>query len=131
VGFLFFMGQRGLANSYQSSQINFHGIADLIQRFSATCWAVPTSPGFNPKDAQAKIVLGEIGGVQKAIYQKAGDDFITYAFQPNTLYIYTNFVPSFLRTIYFPSVGAPPEMPKTIWEPYKECRKKSSRATSG
>jgi len=30
-------------------------------------------------DAQAKLVLGEIGGVQKAIYQRAGDDYISYA----------------------------------------------------
>ncbi|KAF8471802.1 Exportin-T [Kalaharituber pfeilii] len=81
----------GLMNKMSSSeQITFPGIADLIQRFSETCWAVPTSPSFNAKDAQAKLVLGEIGGVQKVIYMKAGDDFV-----------------SFLRNIYFPSVGAP------------------------
>ena len=61
----------------QTEQIVYPGIADLIQGFSATCWAVPTSANFNTKDAQAKLVLGEIGGVQKAIYQKAGDDFIS------------------------------------------------------
>ncbi|KAF8422384.1 armadillo-type protein [Tirmania nivea] len=73
-----------------TKQISFSGIGDLIQGFSATCWAVPTSSGFNTKDAQAKLVLGEIGGVQKAIYQRAGDDYISY-----------------MRGVYFPSIGAP------------------------
>lgn len=56
-------------------QISYPRIAELIQEFSATCWAVPASSGFNNKDAQTKLVLGEIGSVQRAIYLKAGQDF--------------------------------------------------------
>lgn len=36
------------------------------------------NPNFNPKDAQGKQVLGEAAGLQKAIYVKTGQDYLTW-----------------------------------------------------
>lgn len=60
----------------------------MIDSFSVLCWEVPGSQGFNPKDAQAKLVLGEISGLQKMLYFKLGENYLQY-----------------LRTAYFPSVN--------------------------
>ncbi|KAJ5908033.1 hypothetical protein N7495_000715 [Penicillium taxi] len=50
----------------------------MITRFSPPCWALPQTPSFNPKDAQAKLVLAEAGGLQRIIYQKTGMEYINY-----------------------------------------------------
>lgn len=62
----------------------------MIQRFSRLCWEVPAMPGFHPKDAQAKMVLGEIATLQNILHAKLGENFIQY-----------------LGTVYFPSVNLP------------------------
>ncbi|KAI9849625.1 MAG: pre-tRNA nuclear export protein [Sclerophora amabilis] len=50
----------------------------MIERFSAVSWELPTNAAFNVKDAQARQVLGEVAGLQKAIYAKTGKEFLTW-----------------------------------------------------
>jgi exportin-T len=50
----------------------------MITRFSPLCWALPTTPSFNSKDAQAKQVLAEAGGLQRTIYSKTGMEYAEY-----------------------------------------------------
>lgn len=50
----------------------------MMTRFSPLCWAVPSNPNFNPKDAQGRQVLGEAAGLQKAIYAKTGQEYLTW-----------------------------------------------------
>ncbi|KAJ5577722.1 uncharacterized protein N7459_006686 [Penicillium hispanicum] len=50
----------------------------MITRFSPLCWALPTTPSFNSKDAQAKQVLAEAGGLQRTIYCKTGMEYAEY-----------------------------------------------------
>lgn len=50
----------------------------MIARFSPLCWALPAMPAFNPKDAQARIVLQEVATLQKNIYLKTGSEYLTY-----------------------------------------------------
>lgn len=50
----------------------------MIAQFSPLPWVLPTNPNFNPKDAQAKQVLAEAGGLQRAIYAKTGMEYAEY-----------------------------------------------------
>ena len=50
----------------------------MMTTFSPLCWAVPSNPSFDPKDAQGKQVLGEAAVLQKAIYTKTGQKYIDY-----------------------------------------------------
>ncbi len=50
----------------------------MLTRFSPLCWVLPTTPAFNPKDAQAKQVLAEAASLQKTIYAKQGQEYITW-----------------------------------------------------
>ena len=50
----------------------------MITRFSPLCWALPSNPDFDAKDAQGKQVLAEAAGLQKAIYAKTGSEYLTY-----------------------------------------------------
>ena len=50
----------------------------MMERFSPLCWALPSNPNFNPKDAQGRQVLGEAAGLQKAIYAKTGQEYLTW-----------------------------------------------------
>lgn len=50
----------------------------MMTTFSPLCWAVPSNPDFDPKDAQGKQVLGEAAALQKAIYTKTGQEYLTY-----------------------------------------------------
>lgn len=50
----------------------------MITRFSPLCWALPATPTFNSKDAQAKQVLAEAGGLQRTIYAKTGVEYLEY-----------------------------------------------------
>ena len=50
----------------------------MITRFSPLCWALPSNPSFDPKDAQSKQFLAEAAGLQKAIYVKTGQEYLTY-----------------------------------------------------
>lgn len=65
----------------------------MFTRFSPLCWVLPSSSGFNPKDAQARQVLGEAGGLQHTIYTKAGTEYVDY-----------------LRSQELPRVGMGPEL---------------------
>ncbi|KAK4987573.1 pre-tRNA nuclear export protein [Elasticomyces elasticus] len=44
----------------------------LIERFSPLTWAMLSAPGFEPKDAQARNVLGEAATLQWTILKKTG-----------------------------------------------------------
>ena len=48
----------------------------MIERFSPLCWAMPSSPDFNSKDAQARQTLGEAAGLQKTIFLKTGQEYL-------------------------------------------------------
>ncbi|PLN81619.1 nuclear mRNA export factor receptor LOS1/Exportin-t [Aspergillus taichungensis] len=50
----------------------------MFTHMSPLCWALPTTPSFNSKDAQAKQVLAEAGGLQRTIYSKTGMEYIEY-----------------------------------------------------
>ena len=50
----------------------------MIERFSPLCWALPSDTNFNPKDAQGRLVLGEAAGLQRAIYAKTGQEYLTW-----------------------------------------------------
>jgi exportin-T len=65
----------------------------MFTRFSPLCWVLPSSSGFNPKDALARQVLGEAGGLQQTIYTKAGTEYADY-----------------LRSQELPGVGMGPEL---------------------
>ncbi|RMZ84500.1 hypothetical protein DV737_g1088, partial [Chaetothyriales sp. CBS 132003] len=50
----------------------------MIARFSPLCWAMPSNPSFNSKDAQARQVLTEAAALQKTIYLKLGDRYLNW-----------------------------------------------------
>lgn len=50
----------------------------MIERFSPLVWALPSNAAFDPRDAQAKNVLGEAAGLQMAIYIKLGAEYLSY-----------------------------------------------------
>ncbi|KAL9104205.1 MAG: hypothetical protein Q9163_000805 [Psora crenata] len=50
----------------------------MMTRFSPLCWAIPSAANFDGKDAQGKQVLGEAAALQKAIYAKTGQQYLTY-----------------------------------------------------
>ncbi|RMJ22810.1 hypothetical protein PHISP_06315 [Aspergillus sp. HF37] len=65
----------------------------MISRFSPLCWALPSTPSFNPKDAHAKQVLAEAGALQRQIYAKTGAEYTDY-----------------LRASELPGMGMGPEL---------------------
>ena len=50
----------------------------MMTRFSPLSWVIPSSSNFNSKDAQGKQVLGEAAGLQKAIYTKTGQEYLSW-----------------------------------------------------
>ena len=50
----------------------------MMARFSPLCWALPASPSFNAKDAQARQVLSEAAGLQKTIFSKTGQEYLSW-----------------------------------------------------
>ncbi len=50
----------------------------MITRFSPLCWSLPTNPSFNSKDAQARQALSEAAGLQKTIYTKTGEQYLSW-----------------------------------------------------
>ena len=48
----------------------------VLERFSPLAWSIPTSPGFNSKDAQAKQVLHEAANLQVEIIKKIGEPYV-------------------------------------------------------
>lgn len=69
----------GAANGAQTTQTALPGFGGfMISRFSPLCWALPANPSFNSKDAQAKQVLAEAGGLQRTIFSKTGMEYADY-----------------------------------------------------
>lgn len=67
------------ANGTASNQAALPGFDQfMMTRFSPLCWTLPTSPTFNAKDAQARQTLSEAAALQKTIYQKSGDTYLSY-----------------------------------------------------
>ncbi|KAK6361200.1 pre-tRNA nuclear export protein [Orbilia blumenaviensis] len=66
------------------------GFDRFMITFSEICWAVPANPAFDAKDAQGRLVLGEVATLQKVIYGRTGTNFVTY-----------------LQGTYFPSINFP------------------------
>ncbi|KAH8423595.1 pre-tRNA nuclear export protein [Aspergillus melleus] len=67
------------ANGASAQQVALPGFGQfMITRMSPLCWALPATPSFNAKDAQAKQVLAEAGGLQRTIYCKTGMEYIEY-----------------------------------------------------
>ena len=65
--------------SYGSPQPKIPGFDRfMMTTFSPTCWAIPSNPNFDPKDAQGKQVLSEAAALQKAIYTKTGQEYLTW-----------------------------------------------------
>lgn len=50
----------------------------MFARFSPLCWALPMTPSFNAKDAQAKQVLAEAANLQKVIFGKTGHEYLSW-----------------------------------------------------
>ena len=50
----------------------------MIERFSPLCWALPSQTNFDPKDAQGRQAMGEAAGLQKAIYSKTGEEYLSF-----------------------------------------------------
>ena len=50
----------------------------MMTRFSPLCWALPSNPNFDVKDAQGKQALNEAAALQMAIYGKTGDKYLAY-----------------------------------------------------
>lgn len=65
--------------SYGSPQPKLPGFDRFMMiTFSPTCWAIPSNPHFDPKDAQGRQVLGEAAALQKAIYTKTGQEYLSW-----------------------------------------------------
>ncbi|KAL9006000.1 MAG: hypothetical protein Q9188_001234 [Gyalolechia gomerana] len=50
----------------------------VMERFSPLCWTLPSQPNFDPKDAYGRQAMGEAAGLQKAIYTKTGEEYLSY-----------------------------------------------------
>ncbi|KAL8972081.1 MAG: hypothetical protein Q9183_000736 [Haloplaca sp. 2 TL-2023] len=50
----------------------------MMERFSPLCWALPSQPHFDAKDAQGKQAMGEAASLQKAIFTKTGDRYLSH-----------------------------------------------------
>ncbi|KAL9601146.1 MAG: hypothetical protein Q9219_002745 [cf. Caloplaca sp. 3 TL-2023] len=50
----------------------------IMERFSPLCWALPSQPNFDPKDAQGRQAMGEAAGLQNAIYAKTGEGYLSF-----------------------------------------------------
>ncbi|CAN6674635.1 exportin-T [Trichomonascus vanleenenianus] len=62
----------------------------VFGQYSRVCWELISKPGFNPGDAQMRIVLGELAVLQKAIYDRKGQAYASY-----------------LAERYLPAIGLP------------------------
>ncbi|ODQ51343.1 Xpo1-domain-containing protein [Saitoella complicata NRRL Y-17804] len=48
----------------------------MYEIMTPVCFEVPSKPEFNPRDAQAQLLLFEIASLQKAMFEQKGDTFI-------------------------------------------------------
>ncbi|KAJ1020096.1 hypothetical protein NDA16_004376 [Ustilago loliicola] len=80
------------ANGASSSALpGFEGF--IYETLIGLIFEAPTKEGFDFRDAQAQIVLGEIATLAKTIYLKRGDEMINYLLQ-----------------VYLPGIHCPPEL---------------------
>lgn len=61
-----------------------------FEHMSRICWEIPAKPSFNPKDAQLRLLLGDLATLQHSIYEVYGENYLR-----------------FLAENYFPSIGLP------------------------
>lgn len=66
---------------------------NLFEQYSQVCWSLPTKPGFNPRDAQLRIALGEAAALLKALFDFKGQSYATY-----------------LDQVFLPQLGMPKPM---------------------
>lgn len=52
----------------------FEGI--MTSQIGMLCWEIVCTKAISPKDAQGKLVLGEVANLQKMLYVKLGDEFL-------------------------------------------------------
>jgi len=74
------LGSGSNNNSVPTSPINTQaslpGFEDFaVSRFHPLSWTIPTTPGFSPKDPQARQVLQEIASLQVEILKKVGTPY--------------------------------------------------------
>lgn len=50
----------------------------MMTRFSPLCWALPSNADFDAKDAVGRQVLGEAASLQKSIYAKTGQEYLSW-----------------------------------------------------
>lgn len=51
--------------------------ADFVyEKLTELCWTLTTKPGFSLKDAQTRLAVLELGGLQKACYEAAGTRYV-------------------------------------------------------
>ena len=50
----------------------------MMQHFSPITWTMIAQPSFNPKDARARSVLNEAASLQKMIYTKTGNVYLSW-----------------------------------------------------
>lgn len=62
----------------------------IFEQYSRLCWELPAKPGFNSKDAQIRLVLGDVATLQRTLYDLKGNGYAAY-----------------LADRYFPMIGLP------------------------
>lgn len=62
----------------------------IFEQYSRLCWELPGKPGFNSKDAQVRLVLSDVAGLQRALFDLKGTGYVNY-----------------LADQYFPMIGLP------------------------
>jgi len=50
----------------------------MLERFSGLVWALPSETSVDPRDARARQVLMEGAGMQKQIFSKTGQEYVTW-----------------------------------------------------
>ena len=73
----------------------------MMTRFSPLCWALPTNKTFTSEDAQARQALVEAAGLQKAIYQKTGQAYVSWLrdFELTRMGMDASTIEEYLRTL--------------------------------
>jgi len=71
--------QRSGALSNGHQQTKLEGFDQfMMTRFSPLCWAIPSNPNFDSKDAQGKQALSEAAVLQKTICMKVGSEYLAW-----------------------------------------------------
>ena len=62
----------------------------IFEQYTRVCWELPAKQGFSIRDAQIRIIVGELALLQKSVAERKGDIYYTY-----------------LAERYFPAIGLP------------------------